>query len=237
VVGWRKCNQVNSNFSDGEGHAMKFKAVLFDLDGTLLNTLDDLAESMNASLRRFGFPPHPVATYRGLVGDGLVNLVSRALPEHHRDEATINKVAAAQWEEYGRNWANKTQPYEGVPELLDALEERGIALCVLSNKPDDFTHMIVQKFLSKWKFAVVLGQNKDIPIKPNPLGANQIALKLGIRNAEFLYVGDSNTDMKTADAAGMFAVGVLWGFRSKDELIAAGAKALIERPNDLLNLI
>ncbi|HXZ91079.1 MAG TPA: HAD family hydrolase [Candidatus Dormibacteraeota bacterium] len=216
---------------------MKFKAVLFDLDGTLLNTLDDLADSMNASLKRFGFPPHPAATYRYLVGDGLVNLVSQALPEQHRDEATISKVATAQWEEYGRKWANKTQPYEGVPELLDALQERGIAISVLSNKPDDFTHIIVQKFLSNWKFAVVRGQNKDTPIKPNPSGANQIALKLGIPNSKFLYVGDSNTDMQTADAARMFAVGVLWGFRSRDELIAAGAKALIEKPADLLDLI
>jgi phosphoglycolate phosphatase len=216
---------------------MKFKAVLFDLDGTLLDTLDDLADSMNASLKRFGFPPNPVDAYRYLVGDGLLNLVSRSLPPDHRDEATISKVASAERMEYGRNWANKTRPYEGIPELLDALKDRGIAMCILSNKPDDFTRIIVQKFLSKWKFAVVRGQNEDTPIKPNPLAANQIALELGLRNAEVLYVGDSNTDMKTANAAGMFAVGVLWGFRPKDELIAAGAKALIERPRDLLNLV
>ena len=181
---------------------MKFKAVLFDLDGTLLNTLDDLADSMNASLKRFGFPRHPVDVYRYLVGDGLVNLVLRALPEHHRDEATINKIATAQREEYGRNWANKTQPYEGVPELLDALVERGISMCVLSNKPDDFTHVVVHKFLSRWKFAAVRGQNKDTPMKPNPAGANQIALMLGLSSAEFLYVGDSNTDMETAHGGG-----------------------------------
>lgn len=216
---------------------MKFKAVLFDLDGTLLNTLDDLADSMNTSLRRFGFPGHPVDAYRYLVGDGLLNLVLRALPADHRDEATVNEVAGAEWEEYGRNWANKTQPYEGIPELLDALRERGIAMCILSNKPDEFTHIIVQKFLSKWKFAIVRGQDEDTPIKPNPLGADQIALELGLTNAEFLYVGDSNTDMRTANAAGMFAVGALWGFRGRDELIAAGAKALIERPRDLLNLL
>jgi len=216
---------------------MKFKAVLFDLDGTLLNTLDDLADSMNVSLKRFGFPPHPVDTYKYMVGDGLVNLVTRALPEHQRDEATINKIATSQREEYARNWAAKTRPYEGVPELLDTLQERGIATCVLSNKPDDFTHIIVQKFLSKWKFADVRGQNKDTPIKPNPTGANQIAQKLGFSTAEFLYVGDSNTDMETANAAGMFPVGVLWGFRTKDELVDAGAKALIERPTDLLSLV
>lgn len=216
---------------------MRFKAVLFDLDGTLLDTLDDLADSMNASLKQFGFPPNSVDTYRYLVGDGLVNLVARALPPDHRDEATINRVIRAQWEEYSRSWANKTHPYEGIPELLDALQQRGIAFCVLSNKPDDFTRLIVQKFLSKWKFAVVRGQTEETPIKPNPLAANQIASQLGVLNAEFLYVGDSNTDMRTANAAGMFAVGVLWGFRPRDELVAAGAKALIERPSDLLNLL
>jgi len=216
---------------------MKFKAVLFDLDGTLLDTLDDLADSMNASMRRFGFPPKPAETYRYLVGDGLVNLVSRALPVDHRDESTVDEVIRAQWDEYSRNWANKTRPYEGIPELLDALQARGIILCIFSNKPDDFTRMIVQRFLPNWKFAVIRGQREDTPIKPDPAGANEIALQIGVDNAEFLYVGDSNTDMRTAKAAGMFAVGVLWGFRPKEELISAGAKALIARPADLLNFL
>ena len=216
---------------------MKFRTVLFDLDGTLLDTLDDLADSMNASLRRFGFPPHSVESYRDLVGDGLVNLVARALPERRRDETTINEVVGAQWDEYSRNWANKTRVYEGVPELLDALEARGVTMCVLSNKPDDFTRVMVKKFLAGWKFAEVRGQREDTPIKPNPFAANQIASELGIRNSEFLYVGDSNTDMRTATAAGMFPVGAVWGFRERDELIAAGAKSLIERPVDLLKLL
>ncbi len=215
---------------------MGFKAVLFDLDGTLLNTLDDLADSMNAALKQFGFPSHPVDNYRYLIGDGLRNLVLRALPEHDHDEATISQITMAQREEYARNWANKTLPYEGVPELLDALQERGIATCILSNKPDDFTRVIVQKFLSKWKFDAVRGQNKDTPIKPDPSGAVQIALDLQLSTSDFLYVGDSNTDMETANAAGMFPVGVLWGFRKKDELISAGAKVLIERPTDLWSL-
>jgi phosphoglycolate phosphatase len=217
--------------------AMRFRAVLFDLDGTLLDTLGDLADSMNTSLRRFGFPPHAEDTYRYLVGDGLANLVARALPEDHRDEATINNVVTAQWEEYNRNWANRTRPYEGVPELLDALQERGIIMSILSNKPDDFTRVIVQKFLSRWEFADVRGQKKDTPIKPDPSAANQIALKLGVRNSEFLYVGDSNTDMRTANAACMFPVGALWGFRQKNELIAAGAKSLIQRPIELMKLL
>jgi len=223
--------------SESEKYRSQFKAVLFDLDGTLLNTLDDLADSMNASLKRFGFPPHPVNTYKYLIGDGLRNLVLRALPEQHRDEITIDKIMTAEREEYGRNWANKTQPYEGIAELLDVLVVRKIAMCILSNKPDDFTQGIVQKFLPNWQFAVVQGQSNDIPVKPDPMGAGQIASRLRLKPADFLYVGDSNTDMQTANAAGMLPVGVLWGFRPKDELIKAGAKALIERPEDLLNLI
>jgi len=216
---------------------MKIKAVLFDLDGTLLNTLDDLADSMNASLKRFGFPQHPVEAYKYLVGDGIMNLVSRALPDHDRDEATINRVASVEREEYALNWSNKTYVYDGIPDVLNALQNLGIAVCIFSNKPDDFTQTIVKKFLSKWRFAVVRGASEDTPIKPDPLGAIQIALGVGFTPAEFLYVGDSGTDMKTATAAGMYPVGALWGFRAKDELMAAGAKALLDRPIDLLRLI
>ena len=213
------------------------KAVLFDLDGTLLNTLDDLADSMNASLKRFGFPPHPVEAYKYFVGDGIMNLASRALPDRHRDAETIHRIALAEREEYSRNWSNKTRLYEGIPDLLNALQSLGIAPCILSNKPDDFTQTIVKKFLSAWRFAVVRGASKSTPIKPDPRGADQIALAVGFTPAEFLYVGDSGTDMRTATAAAMYPVGALWGFRSKDELIAAGAKALLAKPIDLLTLI
>ena len=217
--------------------ALIVKAVLFDLDGTLLNTLDDLADSVNASLKRFGFPQRPVEAYKYLVGDGIVNLVSRALPDENRDEATINRIASLEREEYARNWSNKTRLYEGIPDLLTALQNLGIALCILSNKPDDFTQIIVKKFLPKWKFAVVRGASEAAPIKPDPSSAIQIALTVGCAPAEFLYVGDSGTDMQTATAAGMHPVGALWGFRSKDELVSAGAKALLEEPIDLLNLV
>ena len=149
------------------------KAVLFDLDGTLLNTLDDLADSMNTVLKRFGFPQHPVEAYRYLVGDGIVNLVSQALPDQYRDETTINRIVSVDREEYARNWSNKTRPYEGIPDLLNALQNRGIAICVLSNKPDEFTQIIVKRFLPNWKFAVVRGANDETPIKPDPAGALQ----------------------------------------------------------------
>jgi len=216
---------------------MKTRAVLFDLDGTLLDTIDDLADSMNATLQKYGYPPHPVPDYKYFVGDGLANLVLRTLPEDHRDEETLNRVIAAEREEYGRGWANKTRPYDGVPTLLDALEEQKIAMCVLSNKPDDFTRQMVQALLPKWRFAVVRGERKDTPRKPDPTGARRIASELGLPEAAFLYVGDTGTDMRTAVASGMFPVGALWGFRPQEELVEGGAKALIEQPADLLGLL
>ena len=215
---------------------MKFKAVLFDLDGTLLNTLEDLAASVNASLEKFGFPTHPVAAYRYFVGDGLMNTVLRVLPDNHRDEATIKMVAAVQRKEYDNRWG-KTHAYDGIPELLDALEKQDLRVCILSNKPDDFTRAIVKRFLGKWNFAAVQGQKGDIPMKPDPSAAIKIARKLGISPTQFVYVGDTATDMQTAKVAGMFSVGVLWGFRTQGELISGGAKALIENPKDLLDLL
>ena len=215
---------------------MRFRAVLFDLDGTLLNTLDDLADSMNTALEKNGFPTHPVASYKYFVGDGLVNLVLRSLPATNHDETTVNSLMAAQQEEYLRCWAKKTRPYVGVPELLDELQRLKIKLCVLSNKPDQFAKITIEKFLPTTKFAIVRGESNDTPRKPDPSGAIRIASELKLSPTKFLYVGDTGTDMKTGVAASMFPVGVLWGFRPPEELIATGAKALIEQPIDLLRL-
>ena len=214
-----------------------FKAVLFDLDGTLLDTIDDLAEAMNAVLTGQGFPTHDVEAYKYFVGDGIEMLARRALPAEHRNEATIARTVEGQRREYGKRWANKTRPYDGVPELLDALTARGLAIAVLSNKPDDFTRVVVKKFLPRWEFAAVRGEGDETPKKPDPRGALEIAARLNLQPAEILYVGDTSTDMQTACAAGMYAVGVLWGFRKADELLAGGAKTLIAHPLDLLKLL
>ena len=215
---------------------MDFKAVLFDLDGTLLDSLEDLADSMNAVLRRSGHPEHPVEAYKYFVGDGVEALARRALPEGHREAAAIVACVREMREEYGGRWDKKTRPYAGVPELLDGLARRGIKMVVLSNKPDEFTRMMVERLLSRWKFDAVRGARHDTPRKPEPSGAVKIARDLGVSPEEFLYVGDTDTDMKTAVAAGMFPVGVLWGFRGEDELRANGAKAIIENPMDLFDL-
>jgi phosphoglycolate phosphatase len=217
--------------------SLQYKAVLFDLDGTLLDTIEDLADSMNTALAERGFPPRGVAECKLFVGDGVEMFATRALPEGHRDEATVAAVVARHRREYSQRWANKTCAYDGVPGLLDELSSRGVAMAVLSNKPDDFTDLMVARLLPKWKFAAVRGARKGEALKPSPDAALWIASKLGLAPAEFLYVGDTNTDMQTANGAGMCAVGALWGFRSAGELLANGAKVLIERPLDLVGLL
>ena len=216
---------------------MTDRAILFDLDGTLLDTLDDLADATNAALARQGLPAHPVEEFKYFVGDGMRNLILRTLPEASRDEATLARTIDAFREEYGRNWADKTRPYPGVADLLDAITERGVPKAILSNKPHEFTQLCVGKLLPDWSFEIVQGVSETTPPKPDPSGALRIADELGVPPARFLYVGDTNTDMQTATAAGMFAVGVTWGFRPAAELTANGAQTLIDTPAELLDLL
>jgi phosphoglycolate phosphatase len=214
------------------------QAVLFDLDGTLLDTVDDLADCMNAAVTGEGCPASPVEKHKLMVGDGVANYVLRALPEDRRaDKELIQRVTRKYRELYSRSWAIKTRPYDGIEEMLEALTRKGLRLAVLSNKPDGFTREMVGHFLGRFKFDVVRGAVEDMPLKPDPSAALAIAAEMGIEPSGFLYVGDTATDMKTALAAGMFAVGALWGFRTRQELEAAGAKALIERPTQLLDWI
>jgi phosphoglycolate phosphatase len=216
---------------------MKYKAVLFDLDGTLLDTLEDIADSVNTVLHRIGFPGHSLEEYKYFIGDGVEHLASRALPEGQRDAASVDGMVVAVREEYNRRWADKTRPYEGVPELLDALTARGVKMAVLSNKPDDFTRLTVSRLLPRWRFDAVVGAQPNGPYKPDPAAAIEIADRLGVPPGEFVYLGDGDADMKTAVAAGMYPVGALWGFRSRGELTAGGAKEVIEHPTDLIRLL
>lgn len=216
---------------------MKFKAVIFDLDGTLLDTIDDLANSMNAVLERAGYPIHTAEIYKYFVGNGMRNLVKRALPDSKRDDKTIDHVLAEMKQEYGKRWDEKTCPYNGIPELLDKLSEKGLKLAVLSNKADEFTKLVVAKFLPQWHFEAVIGEGNGVPKKPDPAGAKMITKQLDIKPEEILYLGDTNVDMITATSAGMYAVGVLWGFRKADELIEGGARLLIPIPAALLDIL
>jgi phosphoglycolate phosphatase len=214
-----------------------YRAVLFDLDGTLLDTIDDLADSMNVVLAAMGFPPRGVAECKYFVGDGARNFALRSLPEDRRDEPTVQRCLQLYREQYARRWDVKTRPYPGIADLLDELARRGVQAAVLSNKPDDMTQLTVRRLLPRWSFAAVKGVGPDGIVKPDPTAAVAIANQLGLAPTEFLYVGDTNTDMRTAVAAGMFPVGALWGFRPAEELLASGAKALIERPGELVELI
>ena len=216
---------------------MPFRATIFDLDGTLLDTLDDIANAANCVLAARDFPTHPNPHYRRFIGDGIVKLMLRALPETHQDDATVQACVAAYVQEYERTWNAQTKPYAGVPEMLDTLVVRGIKLAVLSNKPDHFTQRCVGELLAKWAFDVVLGASDEFPRKPDPASAIETAKRLGVSVAECLYVGDSGVDMQTARAAHMCPVGVLWGFRGKEELLKYGAQHLIDKPSEVLELL
>lgn len=217
---------------------MRFRAVIFDLDGTLLDTIVDLAQSMNAVLARFGYPEHEVETYKTYVGDGLEMLVRRSMPEAARNDPSLRAdCIEAMREEYRQRSRETTAPYPGIPELLDGLAARGVRMAVLSNKPDGPTRLLVAQLLARWAFDAVHGESDMTPRKPDPAGALLIARTVQIPPAEILFLGDTGIDMRTATAAGMFPAGALWGFRQADELLAAGAQTLISSPRELLHLL
>jgi phosphoglycolate phosphatase len=217
------------------GGSMNYHAVLFDLDGTLANTLDDLADAMNWVLTELHLPTHPVDRYRHKVGDGVSMLVRRSLPADRGD--LLDTAAAMMRRRYSEHLFDKTGLYDGIAELLDALAAKRIKLAVLSNKPHPATVEVVSRLLARWAFDAVRGVMENGPLKPDPAGALAIAEQLQIPPARWLYVGDTNVDIRTARSAGMFAVGALWGFRDAAELSAAGADALIGRPMELLELL
>lgn len=217
---------------------MKFKAVIFDLDGTLLDTIEDLTESMNRALSIMGYPGRTIEECKQLVGDGIDVFVQRALPAEARNDSEIaNRLKKLMKSEYQRRGELSTRPYDGIAELLDALTRGHIGLAILSNKPHDSTLRVTKKFFTKWAFQAILGARDNVPIKPDPAAALEIAHLLNFPPAEILYLGDTNTDMWTANAAGMYAVGALWGFRTAEELIGSGAKILIVKPQELLALL
>ena len=217
---------------------MKYKAVIFDLDGTLLDTLEDLADALNFVLQDKGLPTHPTEAFRYFVGNGAANIVKRALPPENRNDKELTADCLEEFlKEYHRNWNRKTKPYDGVSELLDVLTAKQIEMAVLTNKPQNFAELCIQEFLSDWKFRMVIGQRDGFPLKPDPAGPREIARCLDIPPEEFLYLGDSDADMKTAVAANMFPVGALWGFRPEKELRESGALEVIAQPTDFLKFV
>lgn len=216
---------------------MQALAIIFDLDGTLLDTLDDIADSMNAALSTCGFPLHPVGAYRDFIGEGLDTLVRRALPEPHRDPETVQRCLQQMRHVYGSNYAVKTRPYPGIDLLLTELRQRNIKLAVLSNKLDEFTRIMINKYFPAHHFESVWGARVDVPIKPDPAAALSIAADLQLAPGQIIFAGDSLIDIQTARNAGNIPAACLWGYTSADVLRAAGVNILLEKPVDLLNYI
>jgi len=212
-----------------------FDAVLFDLDGTLADTLGDIAAAGNHAMTALGRPTIEQHRFRHLAGQGLPYLIRHALgPAHgHLVEQGIELFR----EYYGDHSLDRTVPYDGIPELLEALGSHGLLLAVLSNKPEPATRALVDALFSRHRWAAAAGARPDTPLKPDPTAALRIAESLGVPPARWAYVGDTRVDMETASAAGMFAIGVLWGFRDEPELRGAGARAIAAHPRQVLDLL
>jgi len=210
------------------------KAVIFDLDGTLLNTIDDIADSMNSVLAAYGLPQHNVDAYRMFVGDGVANLVIRATKGSTSDRDMLERIENEYRDELLKRQTNKTKPFSGIPELLSTLSERGIKISVLSNKPHDATEEVIAWSFPDISFSAVLGHRPGSQIKPDPSSVFELIDIMGVPPEEVLYIGDTGTDMQTAKAAGLRAIGVLWGNRGRSELEENGAAGFAEHPMDLL---
>ncbi len=210
------------------------RAVLFDLDGTLTNSLEDIADAMNRSLRLHGLPEWPLDAYRYLVGDGAKKLAERAVRERQELALSVQQTYQAYYQAHTQV---KTRPYDGVPEMLKALQARGMPMAVFSNKPDADTRNVVAHFFPEIKWTAVRGQVEGVPVKPDPAGALAAAAAMGVAPEEVLYLGDTATDMHCAVNAGMHPVGALWGFRTAQELTDSGAERLAAHPKDILDFL
>ncbi|MCE9518855.1 MAG: HAD family hydrolase [Verrucomicrobia bacterium] len=213
------------------------KAFIFDLDGTLIDSLADIAEAVNRALDQHGFPRQPVECFPQLIGEGVGTLVERAVPPDALHTLDISSVIADYQHHYADTWRDKTKPYDGITEVISALRSRDIKTAVLSNKPDHFTKLCCDHFFAPDSFDIVLGAREAVPRKPHPQAGFELAAELGVSLNECLYIGDSGLDMAFAVNSGMLPVGVLWGFRSESELRAHGASRLMVTPQELLSLI
>ena len=211
--------------------------VIFDLDGTLLDTIGDLAVACNAALALRGLPQHSYEEYCHFVGNGIMRLVERALPEELRTPYTVAAVRADFVKYYTEHIDAYTKPYDGIPELVAGLVRRGVRIAVASNKFQAGTEKLVRLFFPDVPFAAVFGQREGVPLKPDPAVVEEILSLTGAAKERVLYVGDSGVDMQTAAAAGVRSVGVTWGFRKRGELVESGAVHIVDRPAEILALL
>lgn len=215
---------------------MQYQAVIFDLDGTLLDTLEDLGDSVNAVLEYYGYPMHTMEAYRLMIGNGIKMLMRRSFPEPVSDsliEEALNRFKVT----YEERFLNKTHPYAGILMLIAALQERKIPMAICTNKHQDAAQKLVQKLLPVDVFSFVYGERVGVARKPDPAAVLEIAQRMGITPSKAIYVGDSMVDMQTAVNAGMLPVGVLWGFRDRIELEEYGGKVILSHPMELLDKV
>jgi phosphoglycolate phosphatase len=212
-------------------------SVIFDLDGTLANTIQDITEAANFAMRKFGMPEHTAEEYKYFVGDGIKELIERAVPETDKgDEEKVSACLDAFRQYYRENYCVYTKPYDGIYETLDKLKRVGIVLGVVTNKNEEAVKLIVAK-LFKGYFDIVIGNSDRVKQKPDPESVNEIMAQYHLTPDEVVFVGDSYTDIRTAKNAGIKGVGVLWGFRTRKELEDEGADFVISEPTDLLAII
>ena len=216
---------------------MSFSLAIFDLDGTLLDTVGDIGSAANRVLLAAGYSPHPLSDYHRFVGSGVAVLFERALPKESATPQVIANCVSSFEQEYEACWNRETVPYDGISDLLDHFSSLGLHLAVLSNKPDSFAKKCVREYFSDYRFEPILGQRPDVPRKPDPAAVREIMQYHQVVAEQVFFVGDSEIDIQTAQNAGIFSIGVSWGYRSSSALVDQGVDLLVEEPGDLLSFI
>lgn len=216
---------------------MNYKVVIFDLDGTLVDSVQGIKYSMNNVLRKLHLPCHDTEAYAQFLGEGLKRLAYKVLPKAFQTEEKAERCYQLMLEEYAENWAVGMRVYDNIELLLDALTERKLQLAINTNKNDEMTQAIVKQYLSKWDFVSVIGYNQNNPRKPDPYGAISISQVCDVLPNECIYVGDTEVDIETAINAGMCGVAVSWGFRTEAQLNKNSPKIMISDPLELLEII
>ena len=212
------------------------KLAVFDLDATLCDTIEDLATAVNVALDKLGYPPHETEAYKYMVGSGMKNLVFRALPEGHKTEAEVEQARVLMLDYYKDHFADKTYPYVGIPELLLKLKQKGIRSAVCTNKAHHMAVLIARQVFDGI-FDEVIGQQTGRPLKPDAFSPSEIMNKFGVTPAETVFVGDSGVDMETAKNSGTHSIGVLWGFRKREELIENGGQHIVSTADEIIKIV
>lgn len=213
------------------------KLVIFDLDGTLLNTIADLAAATNYALQACGYPTHDTDAYRFFVGNGINKLFERALPEGSRSKENVLKIRSLFVPYYNEHNADLSRPYPGIENLLETLQKKGYMLAVASNKYHEATQKLIKQYFPRINFLAILGQRENIPAKPDPQVVYEIMEKAGVERNEVVYIGDSSVDMQTGANAGVTTIGVCWGFRPRTELEAYNPGLIAEQAEDILHFL